>query len=96
MRYKDPLEVEKAIMKIEQNMDELALKSQLAEMVMESDDVKTKTAMYMIRERYKTEFEAFEDLRRSLSGYFEIEKPPRLTIIKENMEVDIIVDPHAC
>ena len=96
MKYKDPIEVEKAIMKIEQNMDELAMKSQLAEMVMDSDDVKTKTAMHMICERYNAEFEAFESLRRGLSGYFDIQKPPRLTVIKDNMEVDIIVDPHAC
>jgi len=95
MSYKGLSEVEKALMKIERNIDELEMKSQLAEVIMDSDDVKTKTAMHMICERYKTDLGAFEDLRKGLSGYFEIDKPPRFTVVKENMEIDVIVDPHA-
>lgn len=88
-------EIEKRLLRIEKNMDDLSFKFELAEMVLESSDAKVKAAMHMICETYLTEIKAFEDLRRSMSGYLEFEKPPRYTTINKELGIDVIVDPHA-
>ncbi len=86
---------EKALHTIERNVDDLSFKAELAEMVLESSEAKVGAAMHMICETYKNEIKAFEDLRRGMSGYLEIEKPPRYAVINDDMEIDVIVDPHA-
>lgn len=92
---KRDINVEKALIQIEKNVDALHSKSGLVEMMLESPDPHVWASMQRIYDTYKSEIGALEELRKGLSGYIEVQKPPRYAVINDELEVDVIVDPHA-